>query len=133
MSIWMAIFALSMVAVVSHADAAMGVVTSNGEPRAVPSDRTHAIVIDDDNTDRAKRLGHALDGRLAGTEQIEIAGRPERIGDPGREQHRALEDELVALRRHAEAIQQALDGIARQQDLEIAAGLLGALEQQRPH
>ena len=48
---------------------------------------------------------------VAKTEQIEVAGRPERVVKPSREQHRALQDEAIALSGHAQSVEESLKRI----------------------
>ena len=69
---------------------------------------------------------------VALAEQIEVAGGPEDVLGPGHEQHGALEHVTLGRFRLAEAEEQALDRIAREDPLVVLAMLLGVVEQPRP-
>ena len=61
--------------------------------------------------------------RIAVAEEVQRG--PKRIAQPCREEHRAFQDELVAIRRDAEPMEQSLDRIAPQDKLVVGLLLPG--------
>jgi hypothetical protein len=68
---------------------------------------------------------------VAEAQQIEVACRPIGLIRPQPQQHGALEREAVAAIGHAEAVQEALQAVARKQGLMVIAGLPCPVEQAR--
>ena len=70
---------------------------------------------------------------IAKSQQIEVACAAGRPGQPGGEQHGALQDKAVCVRRAAQPVEQALVNEARQKDVERLVGLTRDIEQARAH
>ncbi len=79
----------------------------------------NSVFSDPLGADGAESLGDRFGFMAAKTEQIEIAGRPKRIGDPRRKKHCAFENETVAVCRNAQSVEKALERIASQQYLKV--------------
>ena len=79
----------------------------------------NAVICGRLGADGAESLGNGFGVIVAKTEQIEIAGWPERSGDPCRKEHRAFENETVAMLRNAQPVEEALERVASQQDLKV--------------
>lgn len=77
--------------------------------------------------------GRALGIVVATAEEIEVAGRPIDLAGPHEKEHGALHEKVPAVARHAEPMEQALHGIARQHELEIVTARGGTLEETRPN
>ena len=83
-------------------------------------------------TDAGEEFGDGGRVGVALAEQIEVAGGPEYMLGPGDEQHGTLEHIALGRLRLAEAEEQALDRVARQDALVVVAVLLGVSEQSAP-
>ena len=59
--------------------------------------KRHAVVGNRLRTNGPEGFGNGLGVVVAVAKQIQIASGPERVGDPGDEEHRAFEDEAVAM------------------------------------
>ena len=69
---------------------------------------------------------------IAETEKIEITRRPKWIIEPCREQHRAFQDEALAMPGRAETIEETLQHVTGQEQVERLVALFGEAEQARP-
>lgn len=72
-------------------------------------------------------------GRVAHAEEVEVARGTPWYSGPHQEQGRSLQYKIASPRRHAQAVEQALDREARQQQAEIFALCSGSVQQARPH
>ena len=70
-------------------------------------------------TDRSESSGDRFHVIVAITEEVEVAGRPERIRHPRHKEHRTLQNKLVAMPGHAQPIEQTLEGKTCQHYLKI--------------
>jgi hypothetical protein len=91
-----------------------------------------AVLIDGRGGDLANGRFDCCLGCLARSEQIEVARRSVRFSDPDREQHGALQDELVPATRTRQAEQEALSRVVHERQREVLAALLGDLQEPGP-
>src|SRR3546814_6078558 len=92
----------------------------------------HAIVA----SARQDFAKYAEDAPLAGiakSQEIEVTRAAGCLRQPGVEQHGALQDKAVCMRRAAQPVEQALVNEARQKDVERLIGPPREIEQARPH
>jgi hypothetical protein len=59
----------------------------------------HAIIVDRLPANGMESFGDGFRAVFPVAQQIEVPRRPKRVGDPGYEQHRALQDKAVAMLR----------------------------------
>ena len=94
---------------------------------------SHAVISRLDLQNVSKGGDQSRCGGVAHSQKVEIACRAIRRRRPEAEQHGAFQDEFFAVRREAQAIEQALDGIAGQNELNIFSRRASALRQPIAH
>jgi hypothetical protein len=78
----------------------------------------------------AEAMGDARgDGDGAGAEEVEVPRRPVEVALPQDEQHRALDDEPLAVGRLPQPVEEALQDVAGEERLEVPALGAGAVEE----
>jgi hypothetical protein len=92
-----------------------------------------AVVVDWDRQDLLEDCRELVGRVLAEAEEIEIAGGAVGCSGPQAEQHRALEDKPLTVRRDAQAIEQPFDDIAGHQQLRVLSALAGSRGQAVAH
>jgi hypothetical protein len=80
---------------------------------------------------RVKPLGRFSESRRSVTtsEKVEVTRGAERVGNPDRDEHRALQDEAVRICRDRQAIEETLQREARQDEVEALAARLGEVQE----
>lgn len=81
--------------------------------------------------DRAEVGADSLELAVAAAQQVQVARRTVGLIGPKPQQHRAFEHEAITALRCAEAVQEALEAIAREKVLVAFAGRPCAIEQSR--
>jgi hypothetical protein len=84
-------------------------------------------------TDLAEDVLEPGDGVVASPKEVQIARGPVRLITPQLEEHRTLEHEDIAVLRLAQAIQQAFQGVAGEDKLEVLVLLPRQIHQSLPH
>ena len=92
---------------------------------------TDGIRRDRRHDDRAEVVSDSLESSLAAARQIQIARSPIGAVRPEPQKHRSLQHEAIAEIGPSEAVEKALEAVARQQDLIIVTGFLRSVEQAR--
>lgn len=82
-----------------------------------------------DGTDLAEDTEHGVRRGIAEAQEIDIAGRPVRVGEPRRQQHRALEHEALAVRRLSQPVEKPLQHVAGEQEIKGLAACARQIEQ----
>ena len=96
-------------------------------------EKDEAVVLDRHGAYLAERGDESGDFAIAKSEQVEVARRAMKLTFPQHEKQRALEDEVVAVRRDAKPVEQPLGGVAAEDELEILTTLAREIEQPLPH
>lgn len=95
--------------------------TVDGQALAVEYDpivRVHRTNLGED-------LEHSVNLGISVSQQIQVTRGPKRHVEPGRHQHRTLQDEAIAKAAGSETVENAFDRIARQNEIESLSTLLG--------
>ena len=118
---------------VADAKSAMGAVLAERCREDVFGIEAQSVVRDRLSADIANCLEEGRRLTVSKGEQVEVAGRSERILEPGGVEHGALEDEELLVRRDTEAKEKPFKGISGQHALEIGLLLPGEVLQPRAY